>query len=92
MCFGIGWTLLSQEGASLLGAVGVAEVIDDDVECGEEGVHIEHGLVPFPTGLGGKPTLRRGHLPLKSLPPNSHQAFNGAVAVARCLSSQAISF
>ena len=25
-------------GASLLGTVGVAEVIDDDVECGEEGV------------------------------------------------------
>jgi enamine deaminase RidA (YjgF/YER057c/UK114 family) len=61
--------------SSLLGAVGLAEVIDDDVECGEEGVHIEHGSVPFPTGLGGKPTLRRGHLPLKSSPPNSHQAF-----------------
>ena len=29
-------------GASLLGAVGLAEVIDDDVECGEEGVHVEH--------------------------------------------------
>jgi hypothetical protein len=25
-------------GASLLGTVGLAEVIDDDVECGEEGV------------------------------------------------------
>src|SRR5215213_4093273 len=53
-------------GASLLGAVGAAEVINDDVECGEEGVHIEHGSVPFPTGSGGKPTLVRGHLPLKS--------------------------
>jgi hypothetical protein len=63
-------------GASLLGVVGLAEVVDDDVECGEEGVHIEHGSVPFPMGSGGKPTLRRGHLPLKSSPPNSHQAFN----------------
>jgi len=29
---------LGAAGASLLGAVGLAEVIDDDVECGEEGV------------------------------------------------------
>jgi len=65
-------------GASLLGAVGLAEVIDDDVECGEEGVHVKHEeSVPFPTGSGGKLTLRRGHLPLKSSPPNSHQAFKG---------------
>src|SRR5829696_2963695 len=64
-------------GASLLGAVGLAEVIDDNVKCGEEGVHVEHEeSVPFPSGSGGKPTLERGHLPLKSSPPNSHQAFN----------------
>src|SRR5215212_588152 len=63
-------------GTSLLGAVGLAEVIDDNVECGEEGVHIDHeGSDPFPSGAGSKPTLRRGHLPLKSSPPNSHQAF-----------------
>jgi uncharacterized protein (TIGR02118 family) len=55
--------------------MGLAEVIDDDVECGEEGVHVEHESVPFPTGWGGKLTLRRGHLPLKSSPPISHQAF-----------------
>src|SRR5215218_2091891 len=68
-------------GASLLlGAVGLAEVIDDNVECGEEGVHVEHEeSVPFPSGSGGKPTLERGHLPLKSSPPNSHQAFNTVV-------------
>src|SRR5918997_6415490 len=60
---------------SLLGPAGLAEVIDDDVECGEEGVHVKHESVPFPTGWGGKLTLRRGHLPLKSSPPNSHQAF-----------------
>ena len=65
-------------GASLLGAVGLAKVIDDDVECGEEGVHVEHRSVPFPSGSGGKPTLRRGRLPLKSSPPNSHQAFKHA--------------
>src|SRR5215207_7824370 len=63
-------------GAALLGTVGLAKVIDDDVECGEEGVHVEHESVPFPTaGLGGKLTLRRGHLPLKSSAPKSHQAF-----------------
>src|SRR5215212_1471858 len=68
-------------GASLLGAVRLAEVIDDDVECGEEGVHVEHkGSVPFPKGSGGKPTLRRGRLPLKSSPPNSHQAFKCSVS------------
>src|SRR5215208_3656316 len=54
----------------------VAEVVDDDVECGEEGVHIDHEeSVPFPSGWGGKPTLKGGHLPLKSSPDNSHQAF-----------------
>src|SRR3712207_2075090 len=42
---------------------GVAEVVDDDVECGEEGVHVEHeGPVPFLWGSVGKPTLARGHL------------------------------
>jgi hypothetical protein len=33
-------------------------------------------LVPFPSGLGGKPTLECGHLPLKFYTGNSHQAFN----------------
>src|SRR5215207_4483828 len=54
----------------------LAEVIDHNVECGEEGVHIEHESVPFPSGIGiGKPTLICGHLPLKFRPNNSHQAF-----------------
>src|ERR671911_1267320 len=53
----------------------VAEVVYDNVKCGEEGVHIEHGSVPFPWGSGGKPTLASGHLPLKFSPCNSHQAF-----------------
>jgi len=39
-------------------------------------VHVEHeGSVPFPSGLGSRPTLERGHLPLKSSMDNSHQAF-----------------
>jgi hypothetical protein len=54
---------------------GVAEVVDHNVEYGEEGVHIDHGPVPFPLGSGSKPTLDREHLPLKSLKDNSHQAF-----------------
>jgi hypothetical protein len=29
----------------------------------------------FPSGLGGKPTLECGHLPLKFRTGNSHQAF-----------------
>src|SRR5829696_1137064 len=63
-------------GASLFGGVRLAEVIHDDVEYGEEGVHIEHvESAPFPSGLVGKPTLICGHLPLKSSPCNSHQAF-----------------
>ena len=57
---------------------GLAEVVCDDVECGEEGVHVEHEeSVPFPWGSVGKPTLGHGHLPLKFLrADNSHQAFN----------------
>ena len=56
---------------------GLAEVVGDDVECGEEGVHVEHESVPFPWGsVLGKPTLFRGHLPLKLPATNSHQAFN----------------
>jgi hypothetical protein len=55
---------------------GVAEVVHHDVECGEEGVHVEHEeSVPFLSGSGDKPTLKRGHLPLKSSTNNSHQAF-----------------
>ncbi|MGF1473315.1 MAG: choice-of-anchor Q domain-containing protein, partial [Rubrobacteraceae bacterium] len=48
------------------------------VKCGEEGVHVEHEeSVPFPSGSVSKPTLERGHLPLKSRTDNSHQTFNG---------------
>src|SRR5215210_6162608 len=62
---------------------GVAEVIDHDVECGEEGVHVEHEeSVPFPSGSGSKPTLKGGHLPLKSSTDNSHQAFKSVSATA----------
>ena len=53
----------------------LAKVIHDDVECSEEGVHVEHGSVPFPSGLASKPTLVRGCLPLKFRADNSHQAF-----------------
>jgi hypothetical protein len=64
-------------GASPLGPPRLAEVVDHNVECGEEGVHVEHeGSVPFPSGSGSKPTLSCGRLPLKSSPYNSHQAFN----------------
>jgi hypothetical protein len=52
--------------ASALFGSGLVEVVHYGVECGEEGVHIEHEeSVPFPSGLGSKPTLERGHLPLK---------------------------
>ena len=65
-----------RSGSLLLRRAEVAEVIHHDVECGEEGVHIEHEeSVPFPSGSVGKPTLVRGHLPLKFRPDNSHQAF-----------------
>src|SRR5215208_2548513 len=55
---------------------GLAKVVDRNVKCGEEGVHVNHEeSAPFPSGSGGKLTLERGHLPLKSSPCNSHQAF-----------------
>src|ERR687889_2377746 len=64
-------------GVLFLLRTGLAEVVDHDVEYGEEGVHIDHESVPFPSGIGiGKPTLILGHLPLNSCPNNSHQAFN----------------
>src|SRR3712207_1928085 len=56
--------------------MGLAEVVHHDVKCGEEGVQIDHWPVPFPSGSGSKPTLNRGHLPLKFSTDNSHQAFN----------------
>src|SRR5919107_6145379 len=61
---------------------GLAKVVDHNVECGEEGVHIDHEeSVPFPSGIGiGKPTLACGHLPLKSSTHNSHQAFKSLSA------------
>src|SRR4029450_4792428 len=67
-----GW----RSGAWLSGGVRLAEVIHDDVEYGEEGVHIEHvESAPFPSGLVGKPTLIGGHPPLKHSTRNSPQAF-----------------
>src|SRR5215218_11368377 len=64
--------------------VELAEVVDRNVECSEEGVHIEHeGSVPFPWGLGGKPTLECGHLPLKFRTGNSHQAFKAEDRIKR---------
>ena len=43
----------------LCGRMRLAEVIQDNVECGEEGVHVEHEeSVPFPWGLVGKPTVQ----------------------------------
>ena len=47
---------------------GLAEVVCDNVEYGEEGVlrsTMREGSFPFGNGTG-KPTLVRGHLPLKS--------------------------
>src|SRR5215210_454665 len=80
---GQGYDLAFGEGGlgagSLFGRMGVAEVVNHNVKCGEEGVHIEHEeSVPFPSGSGGKPTLACGHLPLKSPTGNSHQAFKAA--------------
>ena len=77
---GQGYDLAFGEGGigsgPLFRPTGVAEVIGDDVECGEEGVHIDHEeSVPFPWGSGSKPTLMGGHLPLKFPTGNSHQAF-----------------
>src|SRR5215210_5555780 len=76
-------SLLERDGSGpglLFWRLRVAEVICDDVECGEEGVHIDHeGSVPFPWGSGSKPTLKGGHLPLKSSIHNSHQAFKEGV-------------
>jgi hypothetical protein len=52
---------------------GVAKVVDRNVKCGEEGVHVEHKeSAPFLSGSGGKLTLIRGHLPLKYLQPVTH--------------------
>ncbi len=53
-------------GGSVFGSLGLAEVIDDDIECGEEGVRVEReSSLPSPSGSDSKPTLERGHLPLK---------------------------
>src|SRR5215210_7384347 len=63
-------------GMSFISRAGLAEVVYHDVECGEEGVHVEHEeSVPFPWGSVSKPTLASWHLPLKSSTDNSHQAF-----------------
>jgi hypothetical protein len=63
-------------GMSFISRAGLAEVVHHNVECGEEGVHIEHEeSVPFPSGSVSKPTLANGHLPLKSSMDDSHQAF-----------------
>jgi hypothetical protein len=58
--------------------LGLAEVVDHNVKCGEEGVQVKHEeeSPPFPSGsVLGKPTLSRGYLPLKFPTANSHQAF-----------------
>jgi hypothetical protein len=70
--------------------LGLAEIVCDDVECGEEGVHTEHGSVPFPRGSVGKPTLICGHLPLKSSSYNSHQAFKDRELVQQLLGHASI--
>ncbi len=68
-------------GTSLFLREGVAEVVHHDVQCGEEGVHVDHESVPFLSGNGiGKPTLDHGHLPLKIRTVNSHQALTETVA------------
>jgi hypothetical protein len=63
--------------ASLLFGSGLVEVVHDSVECGEEGVHVDHEeSVAFPSGsVLGKPTLERGHLQFNLMLLNSHQAF-----------------
>jgi hypothetical protein len=59
----------------------LAKVVDRNVKCGEEGVHVNHEeSAPFPSGSGGKLTLERGHLPLKSSLCNSHQAFKDVLS------------
>jgi hypothetical protein len=79
--YGQGYDLAFGEGGIGTGSpswwLGVAKVVDHNVKCGEEGVHIDHEeSVPFPSGSGSKPTLVCGHLPFKPSIDNSHQAFN----------------
>src|SRR5215203_2008395 len=79
---GEGYDLAGAEGsigtwAPQLSRTRLVEVVDHDVECGEEGVRFDHESVPFPVGSVGKPTLVCGHLPLKFSTTNSHQAFKG---------------
>jgi len=62
---------------TLFRRLSLAKVVDHDIKCGEEGVHIDHESVPFPSGSGSRPTLERGCLPLKFRADNSHQAFKG---------------
>src|SRR5215212_1479120 len=64
---------------------GLAEVVDYNVECGEEGVHVDHeSTVPFLSGNGiGKPTLMGGHLPLNFRSSNSHQTFKDTMVMSR---------
>src|SRR5215217_3530120 len=67
---------------TLFRRLGLAKVVNHDIKCGEEGVHIDHEeLVPFPSGSGSRPTLERGCLPLKFRADNSHQAFNSCLSV-----------
>src|SRR5215203_1183219 len=79
---GEGYDLAGAQGCIWSGVLfflraGVAEVVDHNVECGEEGVHVDHESTgPFPSGNGiGKPTLMGGHLPLNFRSSNSHQTF-----------------
>src|SRR5215208_549175 len=60
---------------TLFRRLSLAKVVNHDIKCGEEGVHVDHESVPFPWGSGSRPTLERGCLPLKFRADNSHQAF-----------------
>src|SRR5215204_7764278 len=62
---------------TLFRRLSLAKVVNHDIKCGEEGVHVDHESVPFPWGSGSRPTLERGCLPLKSRADNSHQALKG---------------
>jgi hypothetical protein len=80
-------------GSALFGLMNLAEIVNHDVKCSEEGVHLEHKeSVPFPLGSVSKPTLVHGHLPLKSSTYNSHQAFKAAYQSAPSLAKELRAF
>jgi hypothetical protein len=69
---------------TLFRRLGLAKVVNHDIKRGEEGVHIDHELVPVPSGSGSRPSVERGCLPLKFRADNSHQAFNYFLSVETC--------